>query len=151
MRRIYLQKAKNQVARSNTIRNINKQIVLNYVREREPISRAEIARETDLQRSTVSSIVNLLVAEGFIKETGSGVSSGGRRPTMLQLRTDDAVAIGVDLTPTITTVAIANLAGEILDKEVFLTSPESEKTYRQIILSLRKFNTSDSFLIVENQ
>jgi hypothetical protein len=41
-----------QAARLNTIRDINRQIVLNYVREREPISRAEIARETQLQRST---------------------------------------------------------------------------------------------------
>jgi len=31
---------------------------INYVREREPISRAEIARETELQRSTISVIVD---------------------------------------------------------------------------------------------
>ena len=42
MRRLDLRKA--QAARLNTIRDINRQIVLNYVREREPISRAEIAR-----------------------------------------------------------------------------------------------------------
>ena len=50
MRRIDLKRA--SVARSDTIRDINRQIVLNFVREREPISRAEIARETSLQRST---------------------------------------------------------------------------------------------------
>ena len=60
MKRIYLQKAKNQIARPNTIRDINKQIVLNYVRERSPISRAEIARETDLQRSTILSSPKLV-------------------------------------------------------------------------------------------
>ena len=37
MKRIYLQKAKTQIARPNTIRDINKQIVLNYVRDRSPI------------------------------------------------------------------------------------------------------------------
>jgi len=47
MRRIDLKKV--QAARPNTIRDINRQIVLNYVREREPISRASIARETALQ------------------------------------------------------------------------------------------------------
>ena len=55
MRRLDLKKA--QAANINTIRDINRQIVLNYVREREPISRATIARETALQRSTVSEIV----------------------------------------------------------------------------------------------
>jgi len=53
---------KAQAARLGTIRDINRQIVLNYVREREPISRAEIARESALQRSTVSAIVERLNA-----------------------------------------------------------------------------------------
>ncbi len=55
MRRIDLKKA--QTARASTIRDINRQIVLNYVRDRAPISRADLARETALQRSTVSTIV----------------------------------------------------------------------------------------------
>lgn len=84
MRRLDLRKA--QAARLNTIRDINRQIVLTYVREREPISRAEIARETELQRSTVSAIVEDLTREGLIEEVGEGESTGGRRPTMLKLR-----------------------------------------------------------------
>jgi predicted NBD/HSP70 family sugar kinase len=141
MRRIYLQKAKNEVARSNTIRNINRQIVLNYVREREPISRAEIAKQTELQRSTVSAIVDSLVTEGFIKEIGVGESSGGRKPTLLQLRKDQPVAVGVDITPTTTSVALANLAGEILEQQSFQTSPDSEETFEQIIKRLLKIKS----------
>ena len=94
MRRINLQSA--NVARSNTIRDINRQIVLNYVRERGPISRSEIAHETALQRSTISLIMDELKGEGLIEEV-SGESSGGRPPILLSLRTADAVAIGVDL------------------------------------------------------
>src|SRR5215210_2124533 len=94
MRRIDLKKA--NVARSNTIRDINRQIVLNYVRERGPISRAEIAHETALQRSTVSLIVEELKGGGLIEEV-SGESTGGRPPILLSLRTADPVAIGVDL------------------------------------------------------
>ena len=79
MRRLDLRKA--QAARLNTIRDINRQIVLNYVREREPISRAEIARETDLQRSTISAIVEDLTREGLIEEVGEGeLGRGGRAP-----------------------------------------------------------------------
>src|ERR671933_1751424 len=107
MRRIDLKKV--QAARSSTIRDINRQIVLNYVRDREPISRAEIARETALQRSTVSTIVEELKAEGLIEEIGAGASTGGRRPTMLRLRAAGAVAVGVDVTPTHTTVAACDL------------------------------------------
>lgn len=146
MKKIYLSRAKNQIARPNTIRDINKQIVLNYVREREPISRAEIARQTALQRSTVSSIINRLVDDGFIEETGAGDSTGGRKPTMLRLRTDEVVAIGIDITPTTTTVATANLAGKILDREIFKTSPERGVTFERIITRLSKIQAK-----LENQ
>lgn len=77
MRRLDLKKA--QAAGLTTIRNINRQIVLNYVREREPISRAEIARESALQRSTVSAIVDDLQAEGLIEEVGQGNQPGAGR------------------------------------------------------------------------
>ena len=63
MRRIDLKKI--QPANSHTIRDINRQIVLNYVREKEPISRAAIARETALQRSTISEIVEELTDDGL--------------------------------------------------------------------------------------
>ncbi|MCY7374922.1 MAG: ROK family transcriptional regulator [Pyrinomonadaceae bacterium] len=141
MRRIYLQKAKSQVARADTIRNINRQIVLNYVRDREPISRAEIARETDLQRSTVSSIVNALVEDGFVEEIGAGESSGGRKPTMLKLRTDEVVAIGVDITPTVINIATANLAGEIIHLETFPTSPDRAQNFQKIVKKISAIKT----------
>ena len=139
MRRIDLQKA--QAARSNTIRDINRQIVLNYVREREPISRAEIARETALQRSTVSSIVETLQAEGLVEEIGEGESTGGRRPTMLRLRSAGAMAVGVAITPTVTTIATSNLAGRVLGRVEFPTNASWEITRAQVvesILALRK-------------
>src|SRR5688572_1390740 len=136
MRRIDLKTA--NVARSNTIRNINRQIVLNYVRERGPISRAEIAHETALQRSTVSLIVEQLRVDGLIEEV-SGESSGGRPPVLLSLRTADAVAIGVDLGTTRTIVATSDLAGRVLDQEQFETNPDADKTTKEIIDRAKKF------------
>ena len=76
MRRINLKKA--NVARADTIRYINRQIVLNYIREKEPISRADISHETALQRSTVSLIVDELKTRGLIYEV-EGESRGGPR------------------------------------------------------------------------
>ncbi|HJP91848.1 MAG TPA: ROK family transcriptional regulator [Pyrinomonadaceae bacterium] len=136
MRRIDLKKA--NAARSNTIRNINRQIVLNYVRERGPISRAEIAQETELQRSTVSLIVEELRVDGLIEEV-SGESTGGRPPILLSLRTADAVAVGVDLGTTRTIVATSDLTGRVLDQEQFETSPDAAKTTQEIIERARKF------------
>ncbi len=139
MKRIYLQEAKTQIARPNTIRGINKQIVLNYVRDRSPISRADIARETALQRSTVSSIIDALQTAGLIEEIGSGTSTGGRKPTLLQLRTGTPVAIGVDVTPRETNIALADLSGTVLEKITFPTSPILEFMNEQILQTISKF------------
>jgi predicted NBD/HSP70 family sugar kinase len=138
LRRLDLRKA--QAARLNTIRDINRQIVLNYVREREPISRAEIARETNLQRSTISAIVEDLKMEGLVEEIGEGESTGGRRPTLLRLRTAGAMALGVAITPTRTTVATSDLAGRVVEREEFLTDPDSQQTLNHVIDLVRKFS-----------
>jgi predicted NBD/HSP70 family sugar kinase len=139
MKKIYLHRAKNQIARPNTIRGINKQIVLNYVRDRAPISRAEIARETALQRSTVSAIVEDLQDAGLIEEIGTGDSSGGRKPTLLKIRTGVPVAIGIDITPRLTTIATADLSGQILEKETFPTSPDAAQMSEQVIDKVTKY------------
>jgi len=138
MKRIYLQNSKEQIARPTTIRDINKKIVLNYVRDRSPISRADIARETDLQRSTVSAIVEDLQNENLIEEIGTGASSGGRKPTLLKLKTGIPVAIGVDVTPSHTTIAVADLAGNILEQETFDTSSSMEKMNGEIVGRIEK-------------
>jgi N-acetylglucosamine repressor len=130
VRRIDLKKA--SAARSNTIRDINRQIVLNYVRELGPISRAAIARETALQRSTISLIVDELRIDGLIEEV-SGESTGGRPPSLLSLRTADAVAIGVDLGTVKTVMASSDLAGRVLEQEEFSTDNDVNKTVEKIV------------------
>ena len=140
MRRINLKKA--NVARSDTIRYINRQIVLNYVREKEPISRAEISHETALQRSTISLIVEELKAQGLIYET-EGESTGGRPPTLLRLRAAGCMAIGIDVGTVRTTVAVADLVGRIVKRETFETDANVETTFRRIVAAIQKFITNE--------
>src|SRR5205085_1059330 len=130
MRRINLKKA--SVARSDTIRNINRQIVLNYVRERSPISRAEISHETELQRSTVSLIVDELKDQGLIEEI-EGESTGGRPPNLLRLRTAGPIALGVDIGTKQVMLATCDLAGRVIDRESFKTLPDADATLEKIL------------------
>ena len=140
MRRINLKKA--NVARSDTIRYINRQIVLNYVREKEPISRAEISHETALQRSTVSLIVEELKNQGLVYEI-EGESTGGRPPTLLRLRAAGCIAIGVDLGTAMTTVATGDLVGRVLRRETFATDPDLDVTFNRIVSSVQGFIASE--------
>jgi len=140
LRRINLKKA--NVARSDTIRYINRQIVLNYVREKEPISRAEISHETALQRSTVSLIVEELKNQGLVYEI-EGESTGGRPPTLLRLRAAGCIAIGVDLGTAMTTVATGDLVGRVLRRETFATDPDLDVTFNRIVSSVQGFIASE--------
>lgn len=115
-----------QVASSEVARDINRRILLNLVRTRQPLSRADLARASGLQRSTVSLIVEELVKEHWVIEGPTGRLPRGRRPTFLRLN-DDRVIIGVDIRPIQTTVALANVTGKFTSQETMAT-PSDPKT-----------------------
>ena len=83
--------------------------------------------------------LSMLSEMGLIEEIGTGDSTGGRKPTLLKLRTDSPCAVGVDLTPRETTVAVADLAGKIVEMEKFATSPDADYMSGQIIERVAKF------------
>ncbi len=93
-------------ASSDVARDINRRIVLNLIRTRQPISRADLARASGLQRSTISLIVEELAQEHWVLAGPTGRLPRGRRPTFLRLN-DDRVIIGIDIRPTQITVALA--------------------------------------------
>ncbi|HSG07893.1 MAG TPA: ROK family transcriptional regulator, partial [Longimicrobiales bacterium] len=79
-----------------------------------PASRAEIARQTGLSRSTVSEIVADLLATGLVAEAGDGPSRGGRRPILVAFQDRAHVILGVDMGASHISVALTDLRGEIL-------------------------------------
>lgn len=91
----------------------NRTLVLNTIINHEQISRAEIARITQLTRTTVSEIVTDIMAEGLIHEVGIGPSFGGKNPILLSLVEDSRLMIGLDLANNQFRGAIVNLRGNI--------------------------------------
>jgi predicted NBD/HSP70 family sugar kinase len=112
-----------QGASSEVVRDINRRIVLNLIRTRQPISRADLARVSGLQRSTISLIVEQLIQENWVLEGPTGRLPRGRRPTFLRLN-DERVIIGVDIRPVQTTVALADANGKFISQEAMVTSPD---------------------------
>ena len=88
--------------------------VLQLIWQEREISRAEIARRTDLSRSTVSEIVRSLLKTGLVDEAGDGPSRGGRRPIVLQFQDDACVILGVDMGAAHVAVALTDLRGRVL-------------------------------------
>jgi len=98
---------------SALIRDQNHRLLLNLIWKDRTISRAEIARRTGLSRSTVSDIVDDLVATKLVGFTGAGDSLGGRRPIMLGFEDDALTIVGVDIGATHVAVATTNLRCEV--------------------------------------
>jgi N-acetylglucosamine repressor len=103
-----------RIARRGTSREINRQISLNLVREKQPISRAELARLMGLRAGAVSLIVNDLLRSGLVFEGAKGASKGGRRPTQLYLETRRRSAIAIDINATQTSILATDLLGGAL-------------------------------------
>src|SRR5206468_2797228 len=74
-----------QSASNRTPREINRNLIFNLIRRREPISRADLARISGLQRSTVSLIVEELIVDRWVLEGSTGKLPRGRHPTFLHL------------------------------------------------------------------
>jgi len=126
-----------QTASSEVVRDINRRIVLNLVRTRHPISRADLARLSGLQRSTISLIIEQLIEENWVMEGPTGRLPRGRRPTFLRLN-DERVIIGVDIRPTQTTVAMADANGKFASQEVIATSADPKLTIETLVESVQR-------------
>jgi predicted NBD/HSP70 family sugar kinase len=126
-----------RAASSEVVRDINRRIVLNLIRTRQPISRADLARASGLQRSTISLIVEQLIQELWVLEGPTGRLPRGRRPTFLRLN-DERVIIGVDVRPSQTTIALADANGKFTFQEAAPTDPDPDVALRGMIASIQK-------------
>ena len=97
------------------VRRVNKDSALDLIRRTsEGISRAQIAEQLNLSRSTVSVIVDEFIASGLVLERGTGTSRGGRRPIVLEINPDAGRVVGVDMGASHLLVSIADLRGQVL-------------------------------------
>src|ERR1035441_4634984 len=130
-----------KVASSEIVRDINRRVVLNLIRTRQPISRADLARASGLQRSTISLIVEQLIEERWVLEGPTGRLPRGRHPTYLRLN-NERVIIGVDIRPTQTTVALSDVNGKFTAQEVLATSPDPKVAMEELIQAIRQIADS---------
>ena len=120
-----------QLGSSETARRINRDIVLELIRAKQPISRADLSRHSGLQRSTVSQIVEQLIREKWACEGAIATLPRGRRPPLIELN-DDLVAIAVDIHPKQATVAVVDLKGRLLSRSLVPLSSDPAASTRLI-------------------
>src|SRR5580765_1549027 len=122
-----------QVATSETARDINRRIVLNLIRSHQPISRADLARHSGLQRSTVSVITEQLITERWVTEGANGRVPRGRRPRFLHLNKERVGIIGINIRPAETSVALADLDAHFVAQESLPTATNPERFIAELV------------------
>lgn len=116
------------------MKSVNKSIVLNKIRMKAPISRAQIAKETKLTPPTVSNIVKELLEENIVMEKEVGESMGGRKPIMLHINHKAFSIIGVDAGPKKINAIIADLSGKVIKRnQISLPSKINKHTFIQLL------------------
>jgi predicted NBD/HSP70 family sugar kinase len=135
------------VASSETAREINRDILLHTIHLHQPVSRADLARLTGLQPSTVSVIAGQLIEEGWVLPGTLGRLPRGRRPTFVTLN-DKHVTLAIDLRPENANLAVVDINGKILSRDTVAysahnaTKAEVRKTIQNLAKTARSLRTA---------
>ena len=124
------------------VRDINQTVLLNLIREHQPISRSEIAKLTELRAGTVSSIVNRLIKKNLVYEGTESPSSGGRLPKNLYINAESYYVLAIDIGVLDTIYAVSDFNGRILQSNSILTSGSPEKFLEKLADKITKMISS---------
>jgi hypothetical protein len=137
-----------QVASSELTRDINRDLVLERIRALQPISRVDLSRASHLQPSTVSSIVEQLLRERWIREGAIIKTARGRRPTLLSLN-DDLVVLAADIRPNQAVVSLIDLNGRFLARQLVPLGGKVEESIKSITAVMKNFRAEHSQRTIE--
>ena len=118
-------------------REINRDSILELVRARQPVARVDLARESGLQNSTVSIIVEQLLADGWICEGEAVKTARGRRPTHITLN-DQRSMLVADVHPDHAFIAVVDLSGHIVAHSTVNLAPGAKAGVRDLANALAR-------------
>jgi len=106
-----------------TVRALNRRLVLRLLREDGPTSRTSLADRSGLSNGAITRIVGELIDEGYLTERSVGVSTGGRRPVLLDLDTSARVVAGLKVMDDVILAVLVDIKGAVVaDARVSLSS-----------------------------
>lgn len=132
-----------ELASSENARDINRDIVLEIIRSHQPVARADLARSSGLQPSTISAIVEQLIEEKWVAEGAMARRPRGRPSTLLSLN-DAMVILVADVRPNQAIVALVDLNGRFLAREAVPLVSEPARSVTKIVHCMRSMRASHS-------
>ena len=120
-------KSLKDVKRNNTAK------VLEYILKQGPVSRIEIAEQSRFSPSTVSMAVSLLLKDGIVEEVREGVSTGGRKPILLQMKEDYGCIITVSVLRNGVNAEVFDLSGKRIAERTLISRYTSGNRLLKVI------------------
>jgi len=127
-----------RTAKPSSVRAVNRSIMLELIRRRQPISRAELARLTGVFRSSVSDIIDELIEENLLTEEKATASQRGRVPFSLRLNDTGYRVLGLNIRPAYSQIAYAGLSGRIQGSLTFETPTSPKKLVDAVASAVAK-------------
>ncbi len=109
------------------VRKVNTAAVLDLLRRQAPLSRAELAARSGLNRSTVSLIINSLLEAGFVEETELQNPTVGRPGMRLVLNPRSGFAVGVDIGVDFISVLLTDFVANVLWRKRVESNPDEDQ------------------------
>ena len=101
-----------------------------------PATRVGLAESLGASASTITAAVQELRSQGFVDETGTAASTGGRRATIIELARSLGCVLAVDVGAINVRIAAANVAGRIFEQRTFPTSSTPDaKRFRHVLVA----------------
>jgi predicted NBD/HSP70 family sugar kinase len=126
-------------ARPLLLRQMNARTVLDMIREKGPVSRAEIARIAGISKPTVSLALRALLEAGLVRETEPGDTDG---PTygaiFFEADPEAAAVLGIDIGGRYLRMALADVTGEIRAREDVESSYDSKDSVFRLVGKVAK-------------
>lgn len=138
-----------KAAGHDMLRLVNRRILLSILSDRQPISRAEIAKISGLNKATISTITGELLKDSCIVEDGFGRTTpiGGKPPTPLRLNGKRFGLFGVDIRADETILALCDFNNRIVSRVSYETGTDATAFLNKIGKEIRKLRAKhDSFI-----
>lgn len=134
-------------------RNKTQNKIIGLLYENPNLSRIDLSKKLDINKSTISTNVQKLIDNEFIQETGRGESTpkGGKKPIQLVINYNKQVFLGFDISKDYISYALTNLNLEILNygsKKIKVNKENVYKSIKDIIESLKKYQLEDTLFSV---
>ncbi len=112
-------------ADQSLVRKLNTAVVLDILRRKAPVSRAELSSVSGLNRSTISNIINQLIEDGLVQETEFQSARVGRPGMELIFNPKGGFAIGIEIGVDFLSIILTDFTANVLWRKRIHSDPNA--------------------------